>query len=172
MTLEAARRPYASDRYTRAVAVGDYPVDHHHYQNPDWQALAHLGFGSVPSFSVPLGVVIPVEVEDLLVADKAVSVDWAMNGAVRLQPVLLGMGQAAGALAALAAASGRHPAQVPAAEVQAILLDHGCYLLPFLDLKPEDPGFRQLQEQGIRGEVRGTGRSVGWANETWVHLPD
>ena len=172
MTLEAARHPYASDRFTRAVAVGDYPVDHHHYQNPDWQALAHQGFGPVPSFSVPLGVVIPVEVEDLLVADKAVSVDWAMNGAVRLQPVLLGMGQAAGALAALAAASGRHPAQVPAAEVQAILLDHGCYLLPFLDLKPEDPGFRQLQEQGIRGEVRGTGRSVGWANETWVHLPD
>jgi len=172
MTVDAARHPYASDRYTRAVAVGDYPVDHHHYANPDWKELSHLNLGAIPSFSVPLGVVIPVEVEDLLVADKAVSVDWEMNGAVRLQPVLLGLGQAAGALAAIAAHSGRHPSAVPAAEVQSVLLDHGCYLMPFLDLKPGDPGFRELQEQGVRGEVRGTGRTVGWANETWVNVPE
>lgn len=172
MTVDAARHPYASDRYTRAVAVGDYPVDHHHYANPDWKELSQLNLGPIPSFSVPLGVVIPVEVEDLLVADKAVSVDWEMNGAVRLQPVLLGLGQAAGALAAIAAQSGRHPSAVPAAEVQSVLLDHGCYLMPFLDLKPGDPGFRELQEQGVSGEVRGTGRTVGWANETWVNVPE
>jgi len=172
MTVDAALHPYASDRYTRAVAVGDYPVDHHHYANPDWKELSHLNLGPIPSFSIPLGVVIPVEVEDLLVADKAVSVDWEMNGAVRLQPVLLGLGQAAGALAAIASRSGRHPSVVPAAEVQSVLLDHGCYLMPFLDLKPGDPGFRELQERGVRGEVRGTGRTVGWANETWVNIPE
>ena len=88
-----------------------------------------------------------------------------------MQPVLLGLGQAAGALAAIAARSGRHPSEVPAAEVQSVLLDHGCYLLPFLDLKPGEQGFRELQERGIRGEVRGIGRTVGWANETWVNLP-
>lgn len=172
MTVDAARHPYASDRYTRAVAVGDYPVDHHHYANPDWKELSHLNLGAIPSFSVPLGVIIPVSVEDLLVADKAVSVDWEMNGAVRLQPVLLGLGQAAGVLAAIAARSGRHPSAVPAAEVQAVLLDHGCYLMPFLDLRPGDPGFRELQESGVKGEVRGTGRTVGWANETWVNVPE
>lgn len=172
MTLDAARHPYEHGLYTRAVAVGDYPVDHHHYRHPQWQELRHLGFGAIPSFSVPLGVVIPVEGEDLLVADKAVSVDWEMNGGVRLQPVLMGLGQAAGALAALAARTGRHPSEIPAAEVQAVLLDHGCYLLPFLDRKPGEPGFRELQEQGVRGEVKGIGRSVGWANETWVNLPD
>ena len=172
MTVDAARHPYSSDRYTRAVAVGDYPVDHHHYANSGWRELSHLGFGPIPSFSVPLGVVIPVSVEDLLVADKAVSVDWEMNGAVRLQPVLLGLGQAAGALAAIAARSGRHPSEVPVEEVQSTLLDHGCYLLPFLDLKPGEQGFRELQERGVRGEVRGIGRTVGWANETWVNLPE
>lgn len=171
MTVDAARNPYDSDRFTRAVAVGDYPVDHHHYANPDWENLSHLGLGSIPSFSVPVGVLIPVSVEDLLVADKAVSVDWEMNGAVRLQPVLLGLGQAAGALAAIAARSGRHPSEVPVAEVQSVLLDHGCYLMPFLDLKPCDPGFRDLQEKGVRGEVHGIGRTVGWANETWVSIP-
>ena len=172
MTVEAAKEPYRFDLYTRAVAVGDYPVDHHHVQNPRREELSHLWFGKIPSFSVPLGVVIPVETEDLLVADKAVSVSWEMNGATRLQPVVTGMGQAAGALAALAVKSGRKVREVPVSEVQSVLLDHGCYLLPFLDLKPSDPGFRDLQEKGVRGEVRGTGRSVGWANETWVNTPD
>ena len=84
----------------------------------------------------------------------------------------MGVGQAAGALAAIAVRTGRHPSEVPASEVQAILLDHGCYLLPFLDLKPSDPGFRELQEAGIRGKVKGIGRTVGWSNETWVKLPE
>lgn len=172
MTLAAARNPYDSDLYTRAVAVGDYPVDHHHMQHPRWEELKGLAFGPIPSFSVPLGVVLPLETEDLLVADKAVSVSWEMNGAVRLQPVILGLGQAAGALAALAVRSGRHPSEVPCAEVQALLLDHGCYLLPFLDKKPGQEGFRELQEKGLRGEVRGRGRTVGWANETWVNDPE
>lgn len=172
MTLSAAKDPYAFDLYTRAVAVGDYPVDHHHMQHPLREELSHLWYGKVPSFSVPLGVLIPVETEDFLVADKAVSVSWEMNGGTRLQPVVMGLGQAAGVLAALAADRGIHPGEVPVADVQACLLDHGCYLLPFLDLQPGDPGFRELQEQGVRGEVRGTGRSVGWANETWVTIPD
>ena len=172
MTVEAAHRPYDFDLYTRAIAVGDYPVDHHHNQNPRREELSHLWFGKIPSFSVPLGVVIPVDTEDFLVADKAMSSSWEMNGGTRLQPVVMGVGQAAGALAALAVKTGRHPHEVPASEVQSVLLDHGCYLLPFLDLKPSDPGFRELQEAGVRGEVRGIGRTVGWANETWVNLPE
>ena len=172
MTVEAAKRPYDYDLYTRAIAVGDYPVDHHHNQNPRADELSHLWFGKVPSFSVPLGVLVPVGVEDLLVCDKNISVSWEMNGATRLQPVVMGLGQAAGALAALAVRKGCHPSEVTAEEVQAVLLDHGCYLLPFLDLKPGDPGFRELQEAGVRGEVKGTGRSVGWANETWVKVPE
>lgn len=171
MTVEAAKRPYDFDLYTRAIAVGDYPVDHHHIQNPRREELSHLWFGKIPSFSVPMGVLVPVKVEDLLVADKAISTSWEMNGSTRLQPVVMGLGQAAGALAALAVKQGCHPSEVPVAQVQSLLLDHGCYLLPFLDLKPSDPGFRDLQEKGVRGEVRGIGRTVGWANETWVNLP-
>ena len=172
MTVEAALKPYDFDLYTRAVAVGDYPVDHHHNQNPRREELSHLWFGKIPSFSVPLGVVIPVDTKDFLVADKAMSSSWEMNGGTRLQPVVMGVGQAAGALAAIAVRTGRHPHEVRASEVQAVLLDHGCYLLPFLDLKPSDPGFRALQEAGVRGEVKGTGRTVGWANETWVKIPE
>ena len=171
MTVEAARQPYDFDLYTRAVAVGDYPLDHHHHQNPRREELSHLWYGKIPSFSVPLGVLIPVEVEDFLVADKAISVTWEMNGATRLQPVVMGLGQAAGALAAIAARSRRLPSEVPAGEVQKVLLDHGCYLLPFLDHQPSEPAFRQLQEKGIRGEIKGHSITNGWANETWAFPP-
>ena len=171
MTLDAARRPYDFDFYTRAVAVGDYPVDHHHNQNPRREELSHLWYGKIPSFSVPMGVLVPVGVEDFLLADKNISVSWEMNGATRLQPVVMGLGQAAGAMAAIAVKTKRHTSEIPAPEVQKVLLDHGCYLLPFLDLKPSDPGFRELQEKGIKGEVKGTGRSIDWSNETWVNPP-
>ena len=83
----------------------------------------------------------------------------------------MGLGQAAGALAALAVKGGLHPSEVPVEDVQALLLDHGCYLMPFLDLKPGDDGFRELQQQGIAGQVRAIGRSVKWSNETWVNTP-
>ena len=172
MTVDAAKNPYKYDLYTRAIAVGDYPVDHHHNQHPRKEELSHLWWGKIPSFSVPLGVIVPVNVEDLLLAEKNISTSWEMNGGTRLQPVVLGIGQAAGALAAIAVKTGRHTSEVPAEEVQTLLLDHGCYLMPFLDLKPLDPGFRELQEKGVRGEVKGIGRSVGWANETWVNIPD
>lgn len=172
MTVAAARNPYDFSLYTRAVAVGDYPVDHHHMQNPQWEELSHLWFGKIPSFSVPLGVVIPVNADDLLVADKSMSSAWDMNGGTRLQPVVMGIGQAAGALAALSTQRGLRPRDIPVRDVQEILLGHGCYLLPFLDLTPSDPGFKELQIKGINGEVRGTGRSVGWSNETWVNTPE
>lgn len=171
MTFAAAAHPYDYDLYTRAVAVGDYPVDHHHLQYPKWKEMHVQPYDRIPSFSVPLGVVMPVSVEDFLVADKAISVDYDINGSTRLQPVILGIGQAAGALAALAVRGGCHPSEVPVRDVQETLLDHGCYLLPFLDLKPGDEGFRQLQLDGLDGKVRGEGRSVGWVNETWVHSP-
>lgn len=172
MTLAAAARPYEYDLYTRAIAVGDYPVDHHHSQHPEWEQFVGKDYGQIPSFSVPLGVVIPVSTEDLLVADKAISVGYDINGATRLQPVILGVGQAAGALAALAVRTGRHPSEVPVRDVQDLLLDHGCYLMPFLDLKPGEEGFRALQEAGVEGRLKGKGRTVGWVNETWVKLPE
>ena len=46
MTVDAAVSPYDYDLYKRAVAVGDYPVDHHHVQNPMREELSDLWHGS------------------------------------------------------------------------------------------------------------------------------
>lgn len=175
-TLADIDRPYSNTLYRTAVAVGDYPVDHHHYRNPDWRDLPQLEFHPVPSFSVPFGVMVPKEAEDILVIEKAVSVTCVANGATRLQPVVMEIGQAAGIAAAVAArrAGGAQPClrDVSVREVQEGILAAGGYLMPYLDITPDDPRFAAVQRIGATGIMRGDGRSVGWSNETWFRIDD
>ena len=178
-TLADIDRPYSNDLYRTSVAVGDYPVDHHHYRNPDWRDLPQLEFHPVPSFSVPFGVMVPKDVEDLLVIEKAVSVTCIANGATRLQPVGMEIGQAAGVAAALltgmrkeSGAGSYSLKDVQVRDVQEGILAAGGYLLPYLDIPVTDPRFAALQRIGATGIMRGEGRSVGWSNETWFRIDD
>lgn len=172
-TLADIDRPYSNELYRTAVAVGDYPVDHHHYRNPDWRDLPQLEFHPVPSFSVPLGVMVPKDVEGLLVIEKAVSVTCVANGATRLQPVVMEIGQAAGIAAALAVKKSKISLKnVSVREVQSGILASGGYLMPYLDIPVTDPRFAAVQRIGVTGIMRGEGRSVGWSNETWFRIDD
>jgi len=155
--------------YRTGISVGDYPIDHHHKRNTT--APQHLWFVPVPSFSVPLGALVPETVDGLVVADKAISVSNVANGTTRLQPVVLLTGQAAGALAALAARDGREPRAVPVREVQRTLLDAGALLLPYLDVPPDHPQFARIQRVGATGILKGRGLPHQWANQTWFY-PD
>lgn len=175
-TMDAAASPYEYKHpyYRTGIAVGDYAVDHHHFRHPDWKGLPDLHFYPIPSFNVPLGVLIPKQddVENLIVAEKSVSVSNLINGATRLQPVVMQLGQAAGALAALSCRNGKPVKKVGVRSVQKTLLDAGCYLMPYLDLPKDHPHFKALQRIGATGILRGEGRNVGWANETWFRAED
>ncbi len=168
-TVDAAFKPYEYKYpyYRTGIAVGDYPVDHHHYRHPNWQTLPYLAFYPIPSFNVPLGVMLPKEKEDLIVAEKSISVSNLMNGATRLQPVVMQIGQAAGALASLAIKEKISVKEVDVRQIQTALLDADCYIMPYLDLQKGDPHFKALQRIGATGIIRGEGRNVGWSNETW-----
>lgn len=172
-TLADIDRPYSNELYRTAIAVGDYPVDHHHYRNPDWRNLPQLEFHPVSSFSVPLGVMVPKDVEGLLVIEKAVSVTCVANGATRLQPVVMEIGQAAGIAAALAVKNSDVSLKdVSVRDVQSGILASGGYLMPYLDIPVTDPRFAAVQRIGVTGIMRGEGRSVGWSNETWFRIDD
>lgn len=166
-TLTDITDPYARSLYRTTIGVGDYPVDQHHARYSGWGELPNLYFHPVPSYGVPLGVMIPAGHEGLIVAEKSVSVTNLVNGSTRLQPVVLQIGQAAGALAALAAAEGCDVAEVPVRRVQQAVLDAGGYLLPYLDLPASDARFAAMQRIGATGILRGRGTNVGWENQTW-----
>ena len=175
-TIDAAAAPYDYKHpyYRTGIAVGDYAVDHHHFRHPDWKNLPDLHFYPIPSFNVPIGVLIPKQddVTDLIVAEKSVSVSNLINGATRLQPVVMQLGQAAGAVAALACLEGKSVDEVDIRKVQALLLDAGCYIMPYLDLPKEHQHFKAIQRIGATGILRGEGRNVGWANQTWFRIDD
>ena len=168
MTLDDIVDRYRNFRYRTGVSVGDYPVDHHHKRNPDARPLS---FPAVPSFCVSAGVMLPAATGGLIVSDKAISVTNLANGSTRLQPVVLGTGQAAGTLAALAAVSGKEPSEIPVRDLQSALLEQGCYLQPTFDVSPDDADFKAIQRIASTGILRMTGEPWQWANRSWFY-PD
>ena len=75
--------------------------------------------------SVPLGAMLPKGVRHMLVAGRAVSSDHGANSALRVQASCMGMGQAAGVVAALAAFNGTDPREVPLDSVRQSLTSIG-----------------------------------------------
>lgn len=171
-TMDAAAEPYEYNYYRTGIAVGDYAVDHHHFRHPEWKSIPDLHFYPIPSYNVPMGVLLPKGVEDLIVAEKSVSVSNLINGTTRLQPVVMQLGQAAGAVAALSRIQGCAVKEVSVRDVQKVLLDAGCYIMPYLDLPVDHAHFKALQRIGAAGVLRGEGRNVGWSNQTWFRADD
>jgi len=173
-TLNHIIKPYAQNDqlYRTTIAVGDYPVDHHHGRHPEWETIPQLNFHPIPSYGLPLGVMIPQDVKGLIVAEKSISVSNIVNGTTRLQPVVLQIGQAAGVLAALSIISEKDIDKISVRKVQKTLLSQGVYLLPYLDVEKDHPLFLPIQRIGSTGILRGIGKNVEWSNETWFRMSE
>jgi len=170
LTLPYVSQPYSQEKayYRTGAIVGDYTIDHHHLKNPDAPAIDFVKI-KVPAYNVPLGSLVPNHVKGLIVAEKSIGVSNIVAGATRLQPVVLGIGQAAGALAAVSLKRNIDPSEVNIREVQQVLLDSKAYLMPFIDVKPEDDFFQAIQKIGATGILQGTGISYKWANQMWFY---
>ena len=155
--------------YRTGIAVGDYPIDHHHRENTN--APQHLGFYPVPSFNVPLGALIPDVYKGIIVAEKGISVSNVVNGTTRLQPCVMLIGQAAGTLAALCIQKKKNAKKIAVRNVQMELLTSKTYIMPYYDVNPDQPHFLAIQKIGATGILKGTGEPNQWANRTWFY-PD
>lgn len=168
LTVDYLERPYDFNLYRTGIAVGDYPIDHHHDKHPGTPEIDFIKI-KVPSYNIPLGSLIPDSVENFIVAEKNISVSNIVNGTTRLQPVILGIGQAAGALAATAILAGKKPSEVSIRKVQNALLKSGAYLMPFIDVKKEEAAFAAMQRMGTTGILKAYGNPYKWANQTWFY---
>jgi hypothetical protein len=168
LTSNHLERPYDFDLYRTGVAVGDYPIDHHHDKNLDAPEINFINI-KVPSYNIPLGTIIPANTDNFLVAEKNISVSNIVNGTTRLQPVVLGIGQAAGTLAALSIKDKKKPAEISVRRVQNLLLKSDAYIMPYIDTKTDDGGFESMQRIGATGILRGFGVPYKWANQTWFY---
>ncbi|TCS88330.1 FAD dependent oxidoreductase [Anseongella ginsenosidimutans] len=103
-----------------AVSYSYYPIDLHdaHGVIPD-----HLQEGVVAS--VPLRALVPKKSRNFIVAGRCLSSDRLANSALRVQASCMGMGQAAGAAAALANIQNISPLEVPLKELRQLIESHG-----------------------------------------------
>ena len=152
----------ALKRFPHAFALGEYPIDIHG-SHLDRYLEHDLGEGAdtfpktwVPSegvFQVPFEVFVPERVDGLVAAEKNLSVSRMVNGAIRLQPIALLTGQAAGALAALAAREGVPPRAVDPLKVQVALWQGRSHLSMdrFDDVPDESPWWPGVEAATLYG---------------------
>ena len=138
-----------------AIAVGNYANDHH-YPGPDWPLAAKScrwgGRWSGTPFTIPYGAIVSRDLHNLLAADKCLSVSHMANGATRLQPLVLNIGQAAGLAAALCCQDGVLPAELAPWRLQKALIQDpqaAAAPLPLWDTPWHHPQWRQRQLQAI-----------------------
>ena len=161
--------PFQYNLFRTGIAVGDYPVDHHHARYPG--KVPPIPFPPVPSFNIPVGALIPADINGLIVCEKGISVSNIVNGTTRLQPAVLSTGQAAGLLAAISVLNKQEPRSIGVRELQDSLLSNQCYIMPYADIHPADSAWRAVQVIGALGLIQGVGKSEGWSNKTYFY-PD
>ena len=114
---------HAVTNFTSAIAQGDYVMDLHGCNTSadleaDLESLQDANFTQPGYFQIPMGTLIPETVDGFLAAEKNISQSRLVNGATRTQPGTMSIGQAAGALAAIAIRDGKQPRKVSPIEVQ------------------------------------------------------
>ncbi|MDG1513097.1 MAG: FAD-dependent oxidoreductase [Mariniblastus sp.] len=112
---------YTSGRlFEDAISYAFYPVDLHTKTGVKPKPLKP---GKVPT--IPLRALIPKSSKNIMVAGRCVSSDRLANSGLRVQASCMGMGQAAGVTATLAAKLGTTPLEVPLTKIHALLREHG-----------------------------------------------
>jgi hypothetical protein len=108
------------------IALAGYPVDIHSPTGDGGGASGEWQTANV--YQIPYRSLIPIKIEQLLVAGRCISATHEALGAIRVMPPAFAMGQAAGTAAALALEYGVSPRRVPVPKLQRVLINQGAYL--------------------------------------------
>ncbi len=149
-----------ADGALSSIAVGNYANDHH-YPGGDWplapKSCRWGGRWSGTPFTIPYGALVSEAVTNLLAADKGFGVSHMANGATRLQPLVLNIGQAAGLAAALCVRHRLEPASLPVRRLQEALISDPfapAGVLPLWDTPWHHPLWRERQLQALEAPER------------------
>ncbi|MBE9053055.1 FAD-dependent oxidoreductase [Nostocales cyanobacterium LEGE 11386] len=139
--------------FADSVAVGNYANDHHYpgFNLPvQPKSIRWGGRWTGTPFTIPYRCLIPIVTDGLLVCEKNISVSHIANGATRLQPVVMGIGQAAGMAAAMCIELNCQPRDLPVRQLQEALLKDlqaPAKIIPLfnLDILPKHPEWLNMQ---------------------------
>ncbi|MEA5573093.1 FAD-dependent oxidoreductase [Calothrix sp. UHCC 0171] len=135
-----------------AIAIGNYANDHHY---PDIKfslqpkSIRWGGRWTGTPFTIPYRCVVPADIQGFFVCEKNISVSHIANGATRLQPVVLGIGQAVGTAAALCILDNVFPQCLSVEKLQHTLLATShtpTAIAPILNLQLSHPDWLHWQK--------------------------
>ena len=113
-----------------AIAMGGYPIDIH---SPDGSTMMHRKLKPDSWYSIPFRSLITDGISNLIVAGRCISVTHEACAAVRVTPIVMAMGQAAGTAAALCAKAGQDVQILDTDALRRTLTEQGAFLTPYND---------------------------------------
>lgn len=143
-----------------SIAVGDWPIDSHAFSR-SVEGYVFLSGGAdeyriMAPHQAPYHIMVPAEIDGLLVP-MAISATHVGFQVLRLEPIRVAMGQAAGNAAALCVKQNLQPRQVSVHKLQELLLQQGCSLFYYKDLPSSHTYFKAIQHLSLLGVVEGHG---------------
>ena len=140
-----------------AIAMGEYGNNCHgtFHEGPRFGG-KHSGefYNPVPPYQIPYGVILPERIVNLLVPVAASSSHVGFCG-LRLEPIWMSLGQAAGHAAAIAVEKGLAVQKVPVSLLQRQLIADKSALVYFSDVPLDSPDFTAVQWWAMKGGFHG-----------------
>lgn len=132
--------PYnrASKLYRTSIGVAD--------AMPEQNSEGAVIYPPMPAYSIPLGVVVVKDMENLIVTENAISVTHLVGASTCNPAVQMTLGQGAGTVAAFCAFFKTTTQHLSVRAIQGEILDFKGYLLPISDIPSADPDFRAIQQ--------------------------
>ena len=115
----------ACTKYEDAIAAGNYEVDIH---NPEGSGTSHYFFPRGAYYTIPYRALVPMGVDNLLVAGRCISSDHEAQASYRIMPICAAIGEAAGVAASVAVRDGAKNRDVSFKTVQSILRAQGAFV--------------------------------------------
>ena len=138
--------------HPNSVTASHYALDSHAARKRE-KDRAHLdGFISYPTapYTVPIGVIMPREVDNLLLP-VPVSGSHIGFSTLRMEPCWMALGQAAGITASLSIDSGYSVQKVDISQIQDRLIKQKATLIYYRDIQPDNTNFPMVEYMGLRG---------------------
>ena len=151
-----------SHEFSNAIAIGGYILDLHGANTDadmewEFEERASTSITNRPRgpFQVPMDILIPADTDGLIAAEKNLSMSRLAGGALRLQPITMMTGQAAGALAAVCVRQNKQPRDIHPILVQWELLNNrvDLSLCHYSDVPPESAVSKTIQLSNLYGLV-------------------
>ena len=143
--------------HATSIASGDYGNNcHGTFHEGSRFGGKHSGefYNPVPAYQIPYGVLVPKDVDNLLVCG-AVSSSHVGFCALRLEPIWMSLGQAAGHAATQAGKLKKPVQEIDVPSLQRRLHKAGSATIYVTDVRPGDPDFEAVQWWGSLGGLHG-----------------